>query len=86
MLDTRHKAIRNYWLRFKQLNPCSQDLQGFAIIKYIDGEVKQGERMTVDFNLRVPPKFNENYDETMVSPPQETRNPNAITFTVKFNF
>lgn len=67
VLDTGNKEVRDYWLRFKQLSPCTQDLQGFAILKYQNGEVKENKRMTIDFNSRTPPTFNDNYDDSLVS-------------------
>lgn len=67
VLDTGNKEVRDYWLRFKQLSPCTQDLQGFAILKYQNGGVKENKRMTIDFNSRTPPTFNDNYDDSLVS-------------------
>lgn len=67
VLDTRHKKVRNYWLRFKQLSPCTQQLQGFAILKYQSGKIDDNRRSSVDFNYRKPPKFEDEYEQGIVS-------------------
>lgn len=67
VLDTRNKPVRNYWLRFKQLNPCTQDLQGFAMLKYHKGKIKKAKRTSVDFNMVTPPIYEDKYDDSLVS-------------------
>jgi FtsP/CotA-like multicopper oxidase with cupredoxin domain len=85
VVDTRHKEVTNYWLRFKQLSPCTQQLQGFAILKYQNGKVHENERSTVDFNYNHPPFFNFNYPQKfLLNTPHPGQEGYAITYLKDF--
>lgn len=61
VIDTnRQGPVRDYWIRFRQLNPCRQKLEGFAILRYYREAQKNIQRV-VEFNRRVPPTFEQEY-------------------------
>lgn len=61
VIDTNHKPVRDYFIRFKQLNPCYQKLEGFAILRYHDKNLKSKKKVSVEFNNRVPPSYEQEY-------------------------
>lgn len=65
VLDTNNRESRDYFIRFKQLNPCYQRLQGFAILRY--HKKNKNLKNTVEFNNRTIPKFEEEYLNGTVS-------------------
>ena len=66
VVDTNHRPIKDYWIRFRQLHPCTQKLEGFAILRY-HKKIADGKHHNAEFNKRVPPKFNEEYRNGTVS-------------------
>lgn len=66
VIDTNRSAVKDYWIRFRQLNPCYQKLEGFAILRIHKNSVK-GKHETVEFNLRHPPSFENEYPNGTVS-------------------
>ena len=56
VVDTNHRPIQDYWIRFRLLDPCPQKLQGFAILRY-HKKVVNGVHASVEFDQRVPPLF-----------------------------
>jgi FtsP/CotA-like multicopper oxidase with cupredoxin domain len=60
VIDTRNKTVRDYFIRIKQMIPCHQELQGFAVLRY--HESGSGDsRPVIEFNERRVPKFIEEY-------------------------
>jgi hypothetical protein len=66
VIDTNGKERRDYFIRFKQLNPCYQKIQGFAILRYHEKEDDK-LRYNVEFNNRPIPGFNQEYPNGTVS-------------------
>lgn len=65
VIDTNHKQIREYFIRFRQLLPCVQKLEGFAVLRYHQHE--RESRSSVEFNDRVPPVYDTEYPNGTVS-------------------
>lgn len=65
VIDTKNRTVRDYWIRFRQLNPCVQKIEGFAILRYHKNEVR-GEK-SVEFNDRKPPSYDHEYNNGTVS-------------------
>ncbi|CRL07208.1 CLUMA_CG020191, isoform A [Clunio marinus] len=64
VINTHHRPLRDYWIRFRQLNPCVQELEGFAILRYHKNNKlldKLNKKQSVEFNDRIPPGYNEEY-------------------------
>jgi FtsP/CotA-like multicopper oxidase with cupredoxin domain len=66
VLDANNREKRDYFIRFKQLNPCHQKLQGFAILRYHD-KGSEGLKYNVEFNNRTIPTFAQEYPNGTVS-------------------
>lgn len=67
VVNTHHHDIRDYWIRFRQLRPCTQNLEGFAILRYHKKFFEKIKLETVEFNYRTPPKFEQSYPNGTVS-------------------
>lgn len=61
VVDTNHRPVRDYWIRFRQLTPCIQKLEGFAILRYHKHRSLEEVHESVEFNDRVPPSYDEEY-------------------------
>jgi FtsP/CotA-like multicopper oxidase with cupredoxin domain len=66
VIDTKNKKPRDYFIRFKQLNPCYQNLQGFAILRY-HSKGSRGLKYNLEFNNRTVPSFHQEYPNGTVS-------------------
>jgi FtsP/CotA-like multicopper oxidase with cupredoxin domain len=66
VIDTNGKKRRDYFIRFKQLNPCYQKIQGFAILRYHE-KGNEGLKYNVEFNDRAVPQFDQEYPNGTVS-------------------
>lgn len=73
VIDTKNRPVRDYWIRFRQLNPCYQKLEGFAILRYHRKLNKHADMKTVEFNDRVPPTFEQEYANGTVRKLNEDR-------------
>lgn len=60
VIDTKNRPIRDYWIRFRQLDPCFQKLEGFAILRY-HRDIKRAVKKNIEFNERVPPAFEQEF-------------------------
>jgi FtsP/CotA-like multicopper oxidase with cupredoxin domain len=60
VIDTRNKTVRDYFIRIKQMIPCHQELQGFAVLRYHE-KGNEGERPVIEFNSRKVPSFAQEY-------------------------
>lgn len=60
VIETKNRPVRDYWIRFRQLNPCYQKLEGFAILRY-HRDIKRAVKKTIEFNDRLPPAFEQEF-------------------------
>lgn len=60
VVEANQHEFRDFWIRFRQLNPCNKQLEGFAIMRIHRNSVK-GNHETVEFNHRHPPSFEHEY-------------------------
>lgn len=60
VIDTRNRPVRDYWIRFRQLNPCYQKLEGFAILRY-HRDAKHADKSDIEFNVQATPTFEQEY-------------------------
>lgn len=54
----------DYWIRVRELPPCWKEIEGFAILRYHEGDV--GGMSSVEFNDRPIPAFKDEYPMTKV--------------------
>jgi FtsP/CotA-like multicopper oxidase with cupredoxin domain len=66
VIDTNKHQRRDYFIRFKQLNPCYQKLQGFAVLRY-HKKGSKGLKYNVEFNNKTIPTFEQEYPNGTVS-------------------
>lgn len=87
VIDTSHLPARDYWIRFKQLNPCYQKLEGFAILRYHDKEHRTSKKNLIEFNSRVPPSFAQEYPNgTYLNSPFPFKDHMSITKLEDFRY
>lgn len=66
VIDTRNKTVRDYFIRIKQMIPCHQELQGFAVLRY--HKKNSGDtRPVIEFNDRKLPTFAQEYPNGTVN-------------------
>ena len=66
VIDTNDHEIRDYFIRFKQLDPCIQRVQGFAILRY-HPKRNGGLKYNVAFDNRTIPEYLDKYPDGRVS-------------------
>lgn len=59
LLNTKGHKTRDYWIRFRQMYPCVNRLEGFAIIRYHKNKIN--ETQSIEFNDRIPPTFDDEF-------------------------
>lgn len=85
VIDTNHRPVRDYFIRFKQLNPCYQKLEGFAILRYHDRHNPTKKQVSVEFNDRVPPSYEQEYPNgTYLNSPLPNKQHMSITHLEDF--
>ena len=73
VIDTRNKTVRDYFIRIKQMIPCHQELQGFAVLRYHEGG-KDDPKPVIEFNSRKIPTFMQEYPNgTVINENDKTR-------------
>lgn len=65
VINTNGHDVRDYWIRFRQLNPCDQKLEGFAVLRYHRDKFREND--SVEFSDRMPPSFVQEYPNGTVS-------------------
>lgn len=66
IVDTKNKTVRDYFIRIRQLIPCHQELQGFAVLRYHQ-KGSDEPRPVIQFDNRTIPTFAQEYPNGTVS-------------------
>ena len=73
-----NRPSRDYWIRIRELSPCWKNIEGFAILRYIN-ETKQ-KSINVEFNEREVPSFDDEFPKLKIFSSFEQKT-EGITFT-----
>lgn len=60
VIDTNNMPVRDYFIRIRQLIPCHQELQGFAVLRYHQ-KGSSDSRPVLEFNDKPIPTYVQEY-------------------------